>query len=407
MNILIVTPYGFRPHVRSFPEYVLARALVNLGHQVSAVTYAQAEDPASETVDCNIKAHRLRAYRGLYPALFRVVFSQHWDIIHIFHQRNQLAKWSVLLAKLSKTPVILSEAGLLHDPFLSENRERPLATSPTYSRVVSSLIGAIRSALDGEDTLSSAFKSWLFHIPLYKSDLVLCLSAHNLKLAPGLHLRPGRVQWVSHFFDESLYSPPASPPESIASLTRPIVLFIGQLKLRKGFDVFVKAAPRILQEFPTAQFVLVSGNVANMKALRDLVHQSDCGDRIVLFKEASNLEKDALLSISDVLAMPSRYEGFGVPMVEAFAAGCPVVATDVVAINETIRNGENGLLVTPEDPAALADGILRVLQSQDLRDKLIEGGLQSLQDLRVEKHVGQVMQIYDHLASSGGEEVAA
>jgi glycosyltransferase involved in cell wall biosynthesis len=396
MKILIVTPYGFRPHSRSFTDYVLARALVKAGHQVSAVTYRQTDDSSSERLD-GIQVYRIRGYRGLYPALWRILLGQGWDVVHIFHQRNQMAPWATLLAKVSKTPVILSEWGLLHDPFLSENRDRPLVASPTYSRVVPNLPGAIKSVLDSTHNLPSALKSWWFHIPLYKSGLVLFLSEHNVKLASGLQLGTDRVQWVSHFFDDNLYSPPNSLPDSVASLAHPLVLFIGQLKLRKGFDILVQAAPRILAEFPTARFALVSSYLGNLEVLQGLLDKSGYSDRFVLFNNASNLEKDALLSIADVLVMPSRYEGFGIPVLEAFAAGCPVVTSDVVAISETIRHGENGWLVKPEDPQALAEGIITVLSSPQLRTRLVEGGRATLPNYRVERLLPQVIALYEEI----------
>jgi glycosyltransferase involved in cell wall biosynthesis len=396
MKILIVTPFGFRPRLRSFTDYVLARALVEAGHQVTAVTYAQVGDPHLNTLD-GITVFRVRRYRGVFPGVWRVLLAQQWDVVHIFHQRNLMAPWVTLLAKASGTPVILSEWGLLHDPYLSADRDRPLATAPTYSRVIPSLMAAVESVLSGTHTVLSAVESWWFHIPLYRSNLVLFLSEHNMSLAANLGLDQNRMQWIRNFFDDNLYITPSSLPVSISVPSHPVVLFIGQLKLRKGFDLLVKAAPRLIARYPEIQFVVLSTSGQGWEKLRSILSESGTSGHFVLFDQASNEEKDALLTHADVLVVPSRYEGFGIPILEAFGAGCPVVATDVVAINEIIRHSENGWLVPPEDPEALADGVFEVLHSSKLKAKLVEGGRVTMLHYRVERHLPRVIALYEEL----------
>ncbi|MBK7702330.1 MAG: glycosyltransferase [bacterium] len=71
-----------------------------------------------------------------------------------------------------------------------------------------------------------------------------------------------------------------------------------------------------------------------------------------------------------LLAAPSRYEGFGLAAAEAGACGRPVVATRVSSLPEVVHDGETGLLVAPDDPAALAAAILRLLDDRELRRRL-------------------------------------
>jgi glycosyltransferase involved in cell wall biosynthesis len=81
----------------------------------------------------------------------------------------------------------------------------------------------------------------------------------------------------------------------------------------------------------------------------------------------------ALLGGATALVFPSRYEGFGLPVLEALATGTPVVASDVSSLPELVDGA--AVLVDPEDPAAIADGVRRVLDDADLRAKLREGGI--------------------------------
>ena len=81
---------------------------------------------------------------------------------------------------------------------------------------------------------------------------------------------------------------------------------------------------------------------------------------------------DALLRGADLVAYPSLYEGFGLPVVEAMARGVPVLASITPAVAETA--GDAALLVDPEDVAAIAEGLARALTDRSLRDELVAKG---------------------------------
>ncbi|MDP9174450.1 MAG: glycosyltransferase [Planctomycetota bacterium] len=89
--------------------------------------------------------------------------------------------------------------------------------------------------------------------------------------------------------------------------------------------------------------------------------------------------REALKSI-DVLVLPSAAEGFGLVLIEAMAAGVPVVATDVPGIRDVVRNNETGLLVSAFDPGALAGAITRVIDDPGLRARLVASGLENVQE---------------------------
>lgn len=89
--------------------------------------------------------------------------------------------------------------------------------------------------------------------------------------------------------------------------------------------------------------------------------------------------KEAMEKI-DILALPSECEGFGLVLIEAMAAGVPVVATDVPGIRDVVRGGETGLLVPPACPADLAQAIKRIAEDHELRDRLITNGLREVRE---------------------------
>jgi glycosyltransferase involved in cell wall biosynthesis len=109
----------------------------------------------------------------------------------------------------------------------------------------------------------------------------------------------------------------------------------------------------------------------------------------------SEEEKLALLRESDLLPFPSRYEGFGLPLLEGMAAGTPVISTAIPVVNEIVQDGVNGLLIPYDDVAALARAMLAVLEDGELRARLVEGGRHTIAEhFGPETLVGQVVEVY-------------
>jgi glycosyltransferase involved in cell wall biosynthesis len=106
----------------------------------------------------------------------------------------------------------------------------------------------------------------------------------------------------------------------------------------------------------------------------------------------------ALLQAADVLVLPSTFEGFGLPPVEAMASGTPVVCANRASLPEIL--GDAALLVEPEDPASIAAGIERVLTEPSLRAEMVRRGRQRAQLFTRETAGEQVRAVYRRLLSS-------
>jgi glycosyltransferase involved in cell wall biosynthesis len=100
----------------------------------------------------------------------------------------------------------------------------------------------------------------------------------------------------------------------------------------------------------------------------------------------------------DVFAMPSIWEGFGLVLLEAMAAGRPIVASRVATIPEVVVDGETGLLVPPGDPVALAEALAELAHDAGRARQLGEAGRQRLrQRFSIEKMVGDTELLYREL----------
>jgi glycosyltransferase involved in cell wall biosynthesis len=116
--------------------------------------------------------------------------------------------------------------------------------------------------------------------------------------------------------------------------------------------------------------LVIAGDGEQTSALRRRAQRSDLRDRVEF---AGALSREAIAQWyrrAAVLCLPSIYEGFPVTIVEAMGAGLPVVATRVAGVPEAVDHGGTGLLAPPEDAAALAAAIERVLEDIDLRRRM-------------------------------------
>lgn len=205
-----------------------------------------------------------------------------------------------------------------------------------------------------------------------------------------LHVhRAARVVATSRYSAESarrLYELPELPlvvPELIhldewrgllarnpAQPSRFTVLFAGRHYLRKRIDVLLAAAAALRPRIPQLE-VRIVGRGPCTADLEQLARRLDLADTVVWLGDVSRADLAAEYNRADVFCLPSVQEGFGIVLLEAMAAGTPIVAARAAAIPEVVPHG---LLVEPESSAALADGIEELYRSPELRAQLASTG---------------------------------
>jgi glycosyltransferase involved in cell wall biosynthesis len=163
---------------------------------------------------------------------------------------------------------------------------------------------------------------------------------------------------------DETFSPEGPPPRN----GRPYLLFVGALQARKDPLVAIEA---LSLADPDLGLVLVGPDKGAAAEARRSVASLGLNGRVEFAGHVEKQELAALYRGAEALVFPSRYEGFGLPVLEAMASGTPVVATSAGAIPEVA--GDAAVLVGPGDPVALADGIERALAE---RDRLVRAGLE-------------------------------
>ncbi len=175
-------------------------------------------------------------------------------------------------------------------------------------------------------------------------------------------------------------APPARAPEHMR------IVSVGRMVPKKGFDVLLAAVAQLKGRGVVVELAIAGESGSERDRLVHQIAELGLADDVDLVGTCSQRELLAIYRNSSVFALACRVDDDGdrdgIPnvLVEAMASGLPVVSTRVSGIPELVVDGENGLLVEPEDPSALADALLRIAKDPDLSASLSAAGRQSIRD---------------------------
>jgi len=229
--------------------------------------------------------------------------------------------------------------------------------------------------------------AWVRKFPLgriygWTAGLAHCIIAVSDKVREYhiqyTHTDARKIEVISNGVDISRFAgtdvdPCAIRKELCIDQTAPLIGVIGRLEPQKDHENFLKAASLIAKKMPAARFLVV-GDGSLRDALIGQTSQMQLTDRVIFTEIRQDIP--AILSALDVLVISSRWEGLPVTLLEALAARCVVVATQVGGISDVVRSEESALLVPAEDPASLAEACLRVLHDRDLAQRLAKAGFE-------------------------------
>lgn len=183
-----------------------------------------------------------------------------------------------------------------------------------------------------------------------------------------------------------------SEPRESADKTIKLI-FVGHLIRRKGLDILLDAL-KILDDY---QFNLdVIGNGPKKLEYEKLSENYGLKDKVNFVGEISNPDLLKKLPYYDYLVLPSRYETFGIVLIEAMSCGLPVISTKVASIPEIVTSEEVGILVEPDSPESFAKGIIKAFNKKWDRGKIKKYA----KNFSIEKTVEKIEQAYDELSGS-------
>lgn len=239
-----------------------------------------------------------------------------------------------------------------------------LVPPPTRAPLVVTVHDTVTSRLPHLHTQRTREMQQRQFLSLRRAQLVLTVSRTTAQELIAAGVDPGRVRVTPNGLSK------LSPPRDAAIGWRRWVLMVGTLEPRKGHDLLLRA----VAETPVPELgVVFAGPLAGRRGeLEGLAQELGVLDRLQILGHVDDGTLAGLYRDATLLCMPSLGEGFGLPVLEAMAAGLPVVASDLAAIREVAADA--AVLVPPGDVPTLGGAIARVCADEALRGRLGAAG---------------------------------
>jgi glycosyltransferase involved in cell wall biosynthesis len=190
------------------------------------------------------------------------------------------------------------------------------------------------------------------------------------------------------------------PDWAIDVIRKPTLIALGRMSREKGFDVLIRAHAKVLTRGIDHNLVIL-GSGSLRGELRDLSACLGVSDSVFMPGYVGN--PYPLLKNATAFILPSRYEALGGVVIEALSLGTPIVATACGGPSEILTEGENGILVLPEDVDSLAVGMFKILSNGNLREQLVTPDEEYLRRFSLENIVPQWEQLLIEVGRYGNE----
>ncbi len=246
--------------------------------------------------------------------------------------------------------------------------------------------------------LAPIYARTMMHVAARGARRVLTVSeASKQDILKYLHIPADQVEVIYNAPDARITAPP--PPEDIARtrdrylLTAPFILYSGNIKPHKNLDRLIEAYALLRRQgIEDHKLLIIGDEVSKYPNLRRQVHRFQLHQHVRFLGFVPDATLAALYRLAAVFVFPSLYEGFGLPPLEAMAAGTPVVTSNVSSLPEVV--GDAALLIDPTSPPSIADALARVLTDPPLRADLVRRGLARAATFSWAQSAARVHEVY-------------
>ena len=246
------------------------------------------------------------------------------------------------------------------------------------------------------------FYNPLLRLALRRADRILVSSPHYIRSSPYLQVVADHCTVTPLGVEVERFARPQ--PERVARIRRrypgPILLFVGRLRYYKGLSYLIEAMQRI------SATLLIIGSGPEAVNLGEQALLLGVSDRVHFLGDVGDEYLPAYYQAADIFVLPSshRSEAFGIVLVEAMAAGTPLISTELGTGTSWVnQHGVTGLVIRPRDPDALVEAIHALLADDALRGRMAQAGqarAREVFDLKV--LVDKVLAVYEEVMRDGG-----
>ena len=373
----------------------LAQGLSALGHEVIVIAPSQ-DGKKSVEIDGNYKIYRTRSTIFPFYQNFRISLTPQLevrkiiqefqpDIIHI-----QMLMWigqaAMFFGRRYDIPVVTTSHAM------AENLMDNLKKAAPLSRPINYMLSEYGLRFHG------------------RADVVTSPTASGFKAFGERADKISKpVEIISNGIDLSMYSPSKADPAIYAKYDlptdKPIVTYIGRVDAEKHLSVLIDAFRTVRTQFDA--HLLVVGFGVDFDNLVDLASEYGIADHVTFTGRVSDEDKLQLEQVGCMYVIPSPAELQSIATLEAMACGKPVVAVNAGALGELCHDGKNGFLFDLDDDEQMAEGILKILRDDKLREKFGKESLAIAKTHDLQHTLHEFEKLYRRTIRAKSKEIAA
>lgn len=275
-----------------------------------------------------------------------------YDLIHFLANPNYVNSSAILLrlAKIKSVPTLINVHGMLHvESMFMEKPFNLIAHDLTRNRI---FYGLAKKVIVNSNFMRANISKFY------------CVPAHKIVVIPnGVDVDKFKSYGCSVKLDGD-----------------PSILFLGLVSKLKGIDVLINAINLLRMDLPNLKLHVVGHRQEMCESSTYLIKKFGLEKNVIFHGPASPSLVPAYYKSADIFVHPSRYEGFGITVLEAMASGVPIIASDIDSFKEILTSGQNALFFEREDSEDLAKKLLFLSQDSALKRKLSQNALAKVQN---------------------------
>jgi len=377
MKIALVTPYDY-PYPGGVTEHIrhLDREFRALGHETRII--APSSSPKSllapnvtkvsgevTPVRFNGSTARINLSPVIHQHVKEILERENFDVVHV------------------------------HEP------EVPLLSLITLMHAQSVTVGTFHALMETRGLAASAYPLLMLPILEWLDGRIFVSKPLQDKVAAYF---PGETRVIPNGIDYASYASPGVLTLPEFDDGRPNILFVGRLDERKGFRHLLRAYPHIKQRFPETRLLVVGAYQPNEVASFERYARRYRLNDIHFSGKASQADLRRYYRTATIFSAPSTgSESFGIILLEAMAAGTPIVASDIAGYRSVLTHKREGLLVEPGNENAIAEAIIRLLEDPHKRTSMAANGRLTARQYDWKVVAPRILEYYSELIAPRSE----
>jgi glycosyltransferase involved in cell wall biosynthesis len=372
MRVALIGDHYY-PDMGGAPHYAfeLSLQLAKLGIEAVVITHAHPGQPEEEEI-AGVKIKRVKGlvlnnpHCAASPLVFRhchkYILDGRFDVVHGLD--------------------IYSPMALIVIPFVHRHRIPCVLTCHTVM-----------------DSLFSIFLQRPMSLALRRADRLIAVSQASARFSRLLGCPEKRITVVPNGVDLSCFNGEIDAlvmREELSIGDEPLVVTASRLIKRKSPNLLISAFAKVLKVVPNAKLV-IAGSGREQDNLSRQVKGLNMANSVFMVGELSKEKVAQLMAAADVFVLPSKIEAFGLALLEASAAGVPVVCSNAGGVPEVFQDDFNALLCPPGDDIAMAKAIIRLIQDRELAKTISANAVETASKFTWEMAAERTIRVYEEV----------